>query len=125
MAEERIRDSIATSLSTAYERVLLEGPEEVAGAAAELGVAVEDATHVALTWLMEVQADSALDQRDFASELRRARESASRRRLQFRMIAMDVVRSDGGGPESEQAQLRTAIIAEQLRQQSADSQSSS
>ncbi|WP_406196654.1 hypothetical protein OG331_15935 [Streptomyces sp. NBC_01017] len=113
-AEERLRASFEPSSSTAYERVLLEGPEEVAGIAARLAAAIEDATHIALTWIMALEAGSEPIQRDFDAELSRATDTAKQARRNFRMVAMDAVRADGREPESEEARIRTTAILQWL-----------
>ncbi|MGW7085253.1 hypothetical protein ACWGH2_17420 [Streptomyces sp. NPDC054871] len=114
-AEERLRASFGPSSSTAYERVLLEGPEEVALTAADLAAAIEDATHISLAWIMDLEAGSEPLQRDYAAELSRATDTAKQCRRNFRMVAMDAVRSDGRHPESDQAHVRTAAIFQRLR----------
>ncbi|MEU3343272.1 hypothetical protein [Streptomyces sp. NPDC006668] len=113
-AEERLRASFTPASSTAYERVLLEGPEEVAAVAARLAAAIEEATHIAATWIMDLQAGSEPTQRDFAAELSQATATARQARRNFRMAAMDAVRADGREPESGQAQVRTAAILQWL-----------
>ncbi|MFJ8139129.1 hypothetical protein [Streptomyces sp. NPDC096013] len=114
-AEARLRASFAPSSSTAYERVLLEGPEEVAATAADLAAAIEDATHIALTWIMDLEAGAEPIQRDFTAELSRATDTAKQCRRNFRLVAMDAVRADGREPESEQAQVRSAAILDWIR----------
>jgi hypothetical protein len=94
--------------------VLLEGPEEVAGAAARLAAAIEDATHIALRWIMALEEGSESIQRDFDAELSRATDTAEQARRNFRMVAMDAVRADGREPESEEARIRTAAILQWL-----------
>lgn len=97
-AEERLRASFSPSSSTAYERVLLEGPEEVAVTAADLAAAIEDATHIALTWIMDLEAGAEPIRRDFGAELSRATDTAKQCRRSFRMAAMEAVRADGSEP---------------------------
>ncbi|MFF4867171.1 hypothetical protein ACFY3J_37030 [Streptomyces sp. NPDC001231] len=108
VALERLRGIDLTS-STAYEQVILEGPEEVALAAADLAAALAEMTHIAVSWLQD-EAGVQPEERDFADELRRAHDAANSARRNFRLIAMDTVRADGRHPESEQAQLRTTAI---------------
>ncbi|WP_371524925.1 hypothetical protein OG302_01305 [Streptomyces sp. NBC_01283] len=101
--------------STAYEGVLLEGPEEVALAASELSGAIAQGTVIAATWLEQGDESAArTGPRDFATELREAHEVAQKALRDFRFLAMDAIRADGGHPEAEQARARTAALREAL-----------
>ncbi|ATL28760.1 hypothetical protein [Streptomyces formicae] len=116
-AAERL-DVFGLSSSTAYEGVLLEGPEEVAHAASELMAAVQKARSLAHVWLMSLERDDAdapaEPPRDFAAELRHAVDAAHQARRDFRFLAMDAIRADGGHAEGEQGRARTAAIHQVL-----------
>lgn len=111
----------ASSDSATYEGVLLEGPEEVAHAASDLSAAVHTARYLALAWLERYEdagrawrTESPGEPRDFPSELRQANDAAQKARRDFRLLAMDAIRADGGHPEGEQGRARTAAIHEAL-----------
>ncbi|MER6692942.1 hypothetical protein [Streptomyces minutiscleroticus] len=110
-ALEHLRTFVPSS-STAVERVFLEGPEEVAAAAAELAGLIAGASHIAFGWIAHEADDPQSRNEDYAAELQQALDAAKRARHTFRLLAMDTVRADGGHPEAEQASLRTAAIGE-------------
>ncbi len=111
----RLRDSFEASTSTAYERVLLEGPEDVAYAAARLGAATQGAAHIAFGWFAEGEnvTSSARGPAPVA-ELRAAIDQAKRVRRDYRMLVMEAVRAHGSEPESDQARSRAATIIDRL-----------
>ncbi|MFF3276305.1 hypothetical protein ACFYWU_36025 [Streptomyces chrestomyceticus] len=115
-AERLLRENFVPSADAAYERVLMEGPEEVASAAAHLAAGVESAGNIAFTWLARDDDSRESDLGNVLAELRVAREAAVRLRRIFRMITMDTIRADGAEPESEQAQARTSVILGLLQQ---------
>ncbi|QEU93491.1 hypothetical protein CP970_23575 [Streptomyces kanamyceticus] len=118
-AAEQLR-VFGPSDSTAYEGVLLEGPEEVAHAASVLSAAVHRARCAALVWfewdesVAPAETSPPAEPRDLAAELTQAHDVAQKARRDFRLLAMDAIRADGAHAEGEQAHARTAAIHQAL-----------
>ncbi|WP_406308002.1 hypothetical protein [Streptomyces griseoaurantiacus] len=110
------------SSSQAIERVFLEGPEEVASAAAELAGVIAGASHIAFVWIAHQENESQDEDRDYSAELQQALEAAKRARDAFRLLAMDTVRAGGEHPETEEAVLRTAAIGEWVSNRRTDAE---
>lgn len=104
-AQERL-ESYEPSSSTTYERVLLEGPEDVAHAAADVGQATEGAFALAFAWLAQAEGTSPEDHGDPAATLREALQEATRARRRFRLLAMQVIQADGEETQSDEARAR-------------------
>lgn len=121
MTPEQLRFWDTTS-SRPYERVLMEGPEDVAYAAARLGEATEQLAHLALG-LFAAETDSTSPEHVSAlAEIQTAMNAAKQARRNFRLVVMAAIRADGRVPEEDQVRVRavTMLDREQRQGSSAD-----
>ncbi|MFJ2742331.1 hypothetical protein ACIO3O_22020 [Streptomyces sp. NPDC087440] len=98
-AFEHLQSLHTPGLSTVYERVLLEGPEDVALAAAKVDMAMAAATDRAAEWL-------AHPDRGRSTSLTELLAQAQAGRVRFRFSAMHAIRADGGQLEVVEAASR-------------------
>ncbi|MFF0747156.1 hypothetical protein ACFYVL_42905 [Streptomyces sp. NPDC004111] len=102
-------------LSTAYEAVLLEGPEDVALAASKLGTVMIAATDRAAEWLGYPESNGPLSLAELLAQAQLAR-------VKFRLCAMQALRADGGDLEVIEAAARAHQLDSALLQRSTGQQ---
>ncbi|WP_181764193.1 hypothetical protein [Streptomyces albidus (ex Kaewkla and Franco 2022)] len=101
--------SIEPPTSIAYERVSMEGPEDVAWAAAKVGMAITDAYEAAFDVIDPVDTPAPSAQ-DAAGRLAEAVGTAKQAKRDFQLLVLQAVRADGAEPELDQARHRLAAI---------------